>query len=151
MLDDNSVRRVLSSVVATQPRNYVIMEVKSNLIKAEREELLMKFNTPHYRKVAEVVMGTPTEEFTAKMHELMLAEKQELVEAEWKLRKAEAARRKEQEQRQKQLEELKRKEEEQFAQKAADVAKAMQDAAMAELEATANDVAEEVKKEGEEV
>lgn len=44
MMDDSSVRRVLNSVIATQPRNYVVMEVKANLMESERAELLKRFS-----------------------------------------------------------------------------------------------------------
>merc|ERR550534_3310235 len=107
MMDDFSVRRVLNSVVATQPRDYVVMEVKSNLIAAERGDLLKRFNFPFYKKVAQVTMGEPDKEFKAKVHEAMLKEKQEQAEREWRARKLEKERKKLFEAQQKQLEDAK--------------------------------------------
>merc|ERR1712108_122506 len=86
MMDDFSVRRVLNSVVATQPRHYVVMEVKSNLVAADRAETLKRFSYPFYKKVAVVTMGEPSADFKAKVHEGMLREKQEIAEKELKKR-----------------------------------------------------------------
>merc|ERR1712151_933582 len=71
------------------PRNYVIMEVKSNLIKAERAELLARFSAAHFKTVATVVMGKPSEEYKEKKLEKRLQVKQEKANAEWKAKKAE--------------------------------------------------------------
>merc|ERR1711862_437931 len=55
-MDDFSVRRVVNTVALMMPRNYVIMEVKSNLLAADRKETLKRFRYPGYKQVAHVVM-----------------------------------------------------------------------------------------------
>jgi len=125
MMDDSSVRRVLNSVIATQPRNYIVMEVKSNLIKEERQELMKRFFAPCYKKVAMVVMGEPTDDFKAQEQENMLKEKQVVIEQERLRRKVERERKKVLEAQLKQAEEAKKRLEEAAAaeQKAAEEAK----------------------------
>jgi len=86
MMDDSSVRRVLNSVISSQPRNYVVMEVKANLMLEERQDLMRRFYQPFYKKVAVIVVGEPTEEFKSKAQESMLREKQVALEQD-RLRK----------------------------------------------------------------
>merc|ERR1711972_284853 len=93
-LDDFSVRKVINSVAPCVPRNYLIMEVKSNLVAAERKECLKKFNYPCYKKVAHVVMGKPDEEYKAKVQSKILKEKQEKALAAWKAKKEAEAKKK---------------------------------------------------------
>merc|ERR1719188_2848285 len=92
-MDDSSgpVRRVLNSVVASQPRNYVVMEIKSNLLAEGRAETLKRFNTPHYSRVAQITMGKPTGDFKAKVHDQLRRLKQQQVENEWRARQEERA------------------------------------------------------------
>ncbi|CAK0897601.1 unnamed protein product, partial [Prorocentrum cordatum] len=49
-IDDMATRKVLLNVAPLVPRDYVVMEVKSNLIKSERKELLGRFRMPHFKK-----------------------------------------------------------------------------------------------------
>lgn len=93
-LDDMSVRKVLSAVAPTIPRNYLIMEVKSNLIAAERQEVIKKFNYPCYKTSARVVMGKPTGEFKTMVQDKILKEKQAKADAAWKAKKAAATHKK---------------------------------------------------------
>merc|ERR1711879_289091 len=76
-MDDFSVRRVINQVAPVVPRHYVIMEVKGNLVEAERTEVLNRFNAPHFKKIARVVMGEPTEEYKQLAREKLLKEKQD--------------------------------------------------------------------------
>merc|ERR1712232_979237 len=71
-MDDSSVQRILSSVVATQPRPYVVMEVKSNLMKTERETLMKRFSRIRFKRVAHVVMGEPPASFKDRTQEALL-------------------------------------------------------------------------------
>merc|ERR1712083_844864 len=87
-MDDGSIRKVIYNMVPAVPRNYVIMEVKANLIESERNELLKNFSAPHYRKVAHVVMGEPNEEFKIQSFESLLKVKQEKANQAWKVQKA---------------------------------------------------------------
>merc|ERR1711920_159406 len=108
-MDNYSVRRVVNSIAAVVPRNYVVMEVKSNLIEGERKEVLKRFSAPHFKKVAHVVMGEPSAEFKKTELEKMLAEKQEKSDNLWKAKEAEKERKKQIAERQKQLAEAKKK------------------------------------------
>merc|ERR1711879_1044379 len=57
MMDDMSVRNVLMSVAPTLGRNYIVPELKSNLIASERKESLLKFSAQGFKKTATVIMG----------------------------------------------------------------------------------------------
>merc|ERR550534_2558287 len=134
-MDDFSVRRVLSSVTSALPRNYVVMEVKANLIEADRKAVLKRFSAPHFKKSARVVMGEPSEEFKAMKHAKLLKDKQEKSDVAWKAKKAEEKRKKDIEKRQKELavmrkkaaEDAKKKAEE-FRKKAEEAKKKIEDA-----------------------
>ncbi|CAE7495637.1 unnamed protein product, partial [Symbiodinium pilosum] len=65
-------------------------------------ELAQRFDFPHFKRVALVVVGEPPEAFKSKVHAVILAEKQEKMDAEWKARSAER-------ERQKQIESLREK------------------------------------------
>merc|ERR1711972_1196959 len=81
-------------------RPYVVMEVKQNLTAADRKENLKRFNLPHFKKIANVVMGEPTDAaYKAKNNEAMLAEKQSKSDVDWRQKK----RRKRQKKRRKRL------------------------------------------------
>merc|ERR1712113_1011542 len=67
-------------------------EVKSNLIKSEREDLLRRFKAPHFKRIALVVMGEPTSEYKSSVHAAFLEEKREKIEHEWKLKQQEKER-----------------------------------------------------------
>mmetsp|Transcript_115359 Transcript_115359/g.182267 ORF Transcript_115359/g.182267 Transcript_115359/m.182267 type:complete len:959 (+) Transcript_115359:47-2923(+) len=94
-MDENSVQRVLNSIVAAQPRPYVVMEVKSNLLKDERESLIKRFTRNCYKRVAQVVIGEPPAEFKDRTREALLKEKQDKLESEWRIRLRQAQREKE--------------------------------------------------------
>merc|ERR1711968_84365 len=83
-LDDLSVRKLINIVAPIVPRNYVVMEVKSNLLASDRQETLKKFSNPCYKKVAQVVMGQPNKDFKDMVQSKLLKEKQEKVSADWK-------------------------------------------------------------------
>ena len=87
VLDELTPRKVLYAIAGLVPRNYVVIEVKSNLLKSERKELLRRFDLPHFRRVAAVVVGEPPESFKSKVQAALLKEKQEKLDAEWKVRK----------------------------------------------------------------
>merc|ERR1712232_280070 len=76
-LDDASVRRAVYSVAPLQGRNYVVMEVKGNLLKDERAALLSKFSALSFKKTACVIVGEPTPEFKKRSHQLTLQQKQQ--------------------------------------------------------------------------
>lgn len=114
MLDDMSVRRVLASVVATQPRNYIVMEVKGNLTAEERKVLVQRFSAPHYRRIAEVVIGEPPATYKKWVQSQILKDRQEQLTQEWSARKAEKEKKKAEEARKAELEEAKKKAQEEM-------------------------------------
>merc|ERR1712060_856693 len=106
-------RRVLLNMLPHVPRHYVMMEVKSNLVKDERAEVIKAFTKPYFKKVATVVMGTPSEEYKELRLERLLKAKQDKADEEWKVKKAEARRKKDVAVRQKHLADMRKKAEEQ--------------------------------------
>eukprot|EP00933_Yihiella_yeosuensis_P072094 TRINITY_DN8038_c0_g2_i2.p1 TRINITY_DN8038_c0_g2~~TRINITY_DN8038_c0_g2_i2.p1 ORF type:complete len:463 (+),score=119.39 TRINITY_DN8038_c0_g2_i2:63-1451(+) len=102
-MDDMSIQKVTKSITPTMPRNYVVMEVKSNLIAEERAEVLKRFNDPRFKKVAQVVIGEPKEEFKKKVHARLLEEKQAKSDMEWRAKKSEKDKIKQVKKRQKEI------------------------------------------------
>merc|ERR1712176_1641652 len=133
-LDDLSVRTVIANMTHVVPRNYVVMEVKSNLIEAERSEIVKKFPADKFKKTAIVVMGDPKPAFKEKQQAIYLKEKQEKAVVEWKQKKAEKERKKAQEARMKQVMEL-RKQADERRKKAAEDAKKKAEEARKKAEA----------------
>jgi len=84
LMDDSSVRRVLDAIAPTQARNYIVPELKANLVSAERLEALKKFSALDFKKTAKVIMGEPDEEFKQNVQALLLADKQTAAEAKKK-------------------------------------------------------------------
>merc|ERR1712083_166576 len=74
------------------PRNYVYMEVKQNLISTDRKENLQRFALPHFKKIAHVVLGEPSSEFTERARAKILEEKQAKSDHAWRIKKTEADR-----------------------------------------------------------
>merc|ERR1712083_1174038 len=90
------------------PRHYVVMEVKQNLTAADRKDNLKRFNFPHFKKVATIIMGEPTAEFKDKVHAKLLESKKAKSDAEWKQKKNALAKAIEGKKKQKELAEKKR-------------------------------------------
>lgn len=101
-LDDGTVIRYIKDFAVMQGRNYVVMEVRGNLIAEEREKLLKKFSASCFRKMALVQIGDPDAAFKKKTREVMLQKKQEKSDKDFRTgienekRKREAARKKRQ-------------------------------------------------------
>merc|ERR1712060_546639 len=108
-MDDMSAQRTVNSIAPVVPRNYVVMEVKQNLVQADRQENLKRFSAPHFKKIAHVVMGEPSAEYKKLVHKKLLEEKQARSDAEFKVKKLEKERKKQIERRQKQLAEVQKK------------------------------------------
>merc|ERR1712187_500665 len=89
-MDDKSIRKVLLNNIPHVPRNYVIMEVKSNLIAAERKEILDRFPKSSFNRVARIVMGEPDEDYKQAQQQGLLKDKQVKSDAEWKKKKEES-------------------------------------------------------------
>jgi len=110
LMDDFSVSRIMKVVSKCLPRNFIIAEVKSNLLAEERQKALERFPSHLYKKSVHVVMGEPSSEYKVWVQEATLKEKQQKAEAEAKRKKAEAARKKaEEEKKRKREEEIKKR------------------------------------------
>jgi len=133
-IDDMSVQRVIKSIVASQPRDYVVMEVKANLVKEERADCLKRFFAPHYKKVAMVAMGDPPAAFKAKTQAALLQERQTKEEAAWKQRVLALAAKKELKAKVKAAEEARKKAEEEAKKQADEAKKEAEDEAKAKEE-----------------
>merc|ERR1712066_730774 len=92
--DDNSIRRAIMQVAPLLPRHYVLMEVKQNLVAADRKANLKLFKQPHFKQIAHVMMGEPTNDFKEKVHAKLLEEKQKVADDAWTKQKAEKERKK---------------------------------------------------------
>merc|ERR1712048_948581 len=95
-MDDTSVSRLLTAIAPTLKRDYVVMELKGNLVAKDRAEALARFSK--FETVASVLIGEPDDKYKKLVQELLLAEKKKKsMEAERKRlaeerqKKAEAA------------------------------------------------------------
>eukprot|EP00747_Dinoflagellata_sp_TGD_P078260 gnl/TRDRNA2_/TRDRNA2_159982_c1_seq1.p1 gnl/TRDRNA2_/TRDRNA2_159982_c1~~gnl/TRDRNA2_/TRDRNA2_159982_c1_seq1.p1 ORF type:complete len:879 (+),score=344.53 gnl/TRDRNA2_/TRDRNA2_159982_c1_seq1:71-2707(+) len=149
-IDDHSVRRVMQSIAQVVPRNYVVMEVKSNLVAEERKQLLQAFDHPQFKKTAQVVMGEPPQAWKEMNWEKMLEKKQTEAENAWKLRNLEKERKKQLAIRQKQLADLRKKNEEEQKKRVAEAKKKLEEVAKAKAEEAKKKKEEEKKKKREE-
>lgn len=84
-IDDGSVKYCLLSVLPLQKRHLVLVEMKGNLLREERKDLVSKFRLNH-RKVAMIMVGEPAHCIKEKAHKALLREKQERLNSEWKVR-----------------------------------------------------------------
>merc|ERR1712085_218298 len=113
-MDDFSIQRVLRAVAPVVPRNYVVMEVESNLIAEERKEVVRRFSAKMFKTTAHVVMGEPNEEFKKMQLDKLLKKKQleirqkQLMEVK---KKAEEERKRKADEIRKKAEEIKKKNE----------------------------------------
>lgn len=164
-MDDSSIPKVVKSITTTVQRNYVVMEVKSNLIADERKAILKRYSAPCYKKVAHVVIGTPKPDFKKVVLAKLLEAKQEKADAEWHVKKAEQDRLKQTKKRQKEMaklqkeaeakrqklmQEFKKRQEEEAKKKAEEEAKKKAEAGEAEameVETKEEDAKQEVKEE----
>jgi len=82
---ETGVRNALNVIAPTLRRNYILTELKCNLIPEERKEVLRCF--PGFKKKAAVVMGEPTQQYKEQIQSLILAKKVAQAEAERKRKK----------------------------------------------------------------
>merc|ERR1711998_383818 len=82
-LDDLAgIKRALMELAVFQPRDFVIMEVKGNLIKDERAKALTKFKNAVFKTVAEVILSTPPSSFGKIVQAKVLKAKQDKSDQE---------------------------------------------------------------------
>merc|ERR1712039_446610 len=132
--DDFSGRSVLRTVAPLFPRNYVVMELRGNLIKAEREQMLKRFQGSQFKRIARVAMGKPPKAWTDAYHADLLKEKQSKIDAEWKKNKAERERKQKVAQRQKDLAAARAKREAELKKRKEEIARKAEAAKKAEEE-----------------
>merc|ERR1712194_761916 len=70
------------------------MEVKDNLVAEDRKVNLQRFNMPHFKKIAKVMMGEPANDYKEKVYAQMLVDKQAKSDKEFKQAKIEKQRKK---------------------------------------------------------
>merc|ERR1711879_79112 len=75
-MDNRECSKIINSIAGLQPRNYVVMEVRQNLIPEERAALLKRFPKAHYKRTAKVVMGEPKADFKKVVKDRILKQKQ---------------------------------------------------------------------------
>merc|ERR1712039_833530 len=136
--DDGSLTHMIKTIAPLQKRNYVIFEVKNNLLEEQRKATLSKFPSDSFKRVAQVTLGDPNANFLAKTHEELLKAKQKKSDREFWQGQKEKKRQKQQE---------KKKKEAEKAKKAAEKAKKAEEKAKKAAEAKEGD---EEKKEDEE-
>lgn len=155
-MDDGSISRVLQQVARLQERSFVVMEVKANLVKEEREKLLAKWATTGHKTTARVMIGSPPASFIQRNQELMLKQKQEASDAEFRTKQEAAKKNKALAARQKKMEKERKKKQEQLKKQAAVARKKMEierkkkEAAAKGEEFVEEEVEEEPEKEEEE-
>merc|ERR1712129_639259 len=81
-LDDLSVRKVLRAIAPTVKRNFLVCELKSNLVANERKEVLRGFSGADFKKTALVAVGEPSADYRQQVQAQLLAEKTVKVEEE---------------------------------------------------------------------
>eukprot|EP00442_Polarella_glacialis_P001634 CAMPEP_0115120122 /NCGR_PEP_ID=MMETSP0227-20121206/45498_1 /TAXON_ID=89957 /ORGANISM="Polarella glacialis, Strain CCMP 1383" /LENGTH=934 /DNA_ID=CAMNT_0002521721 /DNA_START=70 /DNA_END=2874 /DNA_ORIENTATION=+ len=87
-LDDQSIKKMLRTIASSHKRNFVVMELRGNLLAASRKELLSAFTAPHFKPVAQVVMGDAPADFKKMVQATLLKQKQEKADTEFKMKKA---------------------------------------------------------------
>jgi len=98
-IDDWSITRVAAAVAPTFPRNYVLPELKSNLVPAERKDFLERFIAQDFHRRAIVLMGEPDKSYREFIQTKMLQEKEKQAEFERKKKAQEAERKRQAEER----------------------------------------------------
>merc|ERR1712187_65145 len=111
LMDDSSVESVAAALAPTLKRNYVMMEMRSNLLAKERKKALAQFSGPNFKKKAVVLVGEPPAEYKQKVQDLILAEKVAKAEAEKRKKVAEEERKKLLEEKKKRAEESRKRRE----------------------------------------
>jgi hypothetical protein len=85
-LDELLVRKLLYTVAPVTPRNYVVMEVKSNLVPGDRKDMLKRFGASYFKPVAQVNMGEPDAMFKSRVRTNLLRDKLEQATLEAKIK-----------------------------------------------------------------
>eukprot|EP00928_Gymnodinium_smaydae_P057975 TRINITY_DN411_c0_g1_i1.p1 TRINITY_DN411_c0_g1~~TRINITY_DN411_c0_g1_i1.p1 ORF type:complete len:904 (+),score=304.94 TRINITY_DN411_c0_g1_i1:67-2712(+) len=140
-LEDGSARRALMKIAPVQQRNFVIMELKGNMVKAERDVALQRFPTTSFKQVAYVLLGEPAADFKKYSQELILKDKQVKSDLAFRAKKIQEKTQKMAEKKKKEQEILKKKAE--IAKKKAALEKAKEAAAAAAAKKEGEEKAED--------
>merc|ERR1711957_673473 len=152
MMDDGSLRKLLHNVAPLHSRNYVVMEVKSALMKNERKDMLNKWEGGKHKRTAVVLVGEPKDAFKKHTKALMLKQKQSASDKEFAFKSAEAKRKKATEKKAKELVNKKKADEKAKKKKEAENKKKIEEAkkkAVAKAAAAKKKAEEEAKKRAE--
>merc|ERR1712203_523382 len=151
MGQDGTIQKTMKKFATKQDRNYVIMDVRGNLIKEEREEFLKSFPSEKFRKVAHVQIGEPDSEFKKHTLEVTLKKKQAASDAAFKTKQTAEKIKREAEKKKKAAEKAKKKaeKEKEAAKKKAEDAKKEGDSKEKEEEKEEPEEEEEEEKEEE--
>merc|ERR1712085_173350 len=98
--------KLLEVIAPTLDRNFLVMELKNNIMSETRKAAVARFSD--FKKVAVVAMGEPSVDYKAKVHASMLADKTKKAEAEQKKKEKEEARKTLFEQKKKKAEEARK-------------------------------------------
>merc|ERR1711871_1307125 len=82
MMDDCSVQNVTKALAPALKRNFVVNELRGNLLAEERKLALQRFSGPAFKRKAVVLMGEPPAEYKERVQSLLLQEKVATAEAE---------------------------------------------------------------------
>merc|ERR1711953_821089 len=107
-MDDGSVKRVINNFAHMAKRNFVVAELKSNLVEDDRKKALAPFKAPHFKKSAVVLMGKPSKEYKARVQKKLLEDKKHKAEAERKRKVADEERKRLLDEKRKKAEEAKK-------------------------------------------
>jgi len=107
MMDDLSIKKALHTFLPMMKRHCVIMELKDNLVRDSRRDVLAKWFAASCRRVAVVAVGTPSSDYTEHFQSLFLEDKQATVDMVHKQKMVEHQRKVAMKQKQKDLEKKK--------------------------------------------
>merc|ERR1712048_164588 len=84
MLEDGSVQKVIKAFAPMAKRNFIVAELKANLVGADRKKTISFFKASHFKKSAVVFMGKPSAGYKAMVQKKLLKSKQAKADAERK-------------------------------------------------------------------
>merc|ERR1712157_587067 len=88
LMDDGSVQRILNAVAPSMQRNYIIPELKANIIAEDRKKCLATFRRPYFTRKAKVLMGEPNADYKSMAQKIILKEKEAKARAERRKKEA---------------------------------------------------------------
>merc|ERR1712060_856793 len=86
------VSRPILAIAGSLRRNYIIPELRANLLQGEGKQHLTNFSSSKFNKKALVVMGEPDDKYKSGVRERILAKKREVAIADRKRKRLEAER-----------------------------------------------------------